>query len=341
MELLGPHRGRALRGARRRSADAALRSARSSPRAADPAHAARRGAGAGRAPRCCAAGCAPRAGGAARSMRSPARDFAAFEDALGGSPSAGSCSGAEAATRRRWLSRSPTDAGPLRRVRRAGRRLQRPLPRLPRPHDDRAVPRRRFGGYRRLLERGLDIVVAEARLRFRAPARFDDEIELEATVTHIGTTSLITEHRSAAATSCCSRRDWSTCGRSGPSADKTPIPDWARAGPGSPGYRPRGRSRGGAARSPSVVSPSGSGSFFGQMPIRWWKSRGDSALDDGGRRRPSRRPAAPGRRPPWPCCPRRSAAQAAARRRSGPQVRNTERPSSRATISPAMIANGL
>src|ERR1700752_3383757 len=36
-----------------------------------------------------------------------------------------------------------------------------------------------FGSYGVNLERGVDIVVGEARLRFRAPARFDDLVDLE------------------------------------------------------------------------------------------------------------------------------------------------------------------
>ena len=32
-----------------------------------------------------------------------------------------------------------------------------------------------FGGYRSMLDRCVDIVLAEAHLRFRKPARFDDE----------------------------------------------------------------------------------------------------------------------------------------------------------------------
>jgi len=51
-----------------------------------------------------------------------------------------------------------------------------------------------FGGYQTMLDRGLDIVVAEAQLRFRAPARFDEELTLQAAVTRLGTTSIVTDH---------------------------------------------------------------------------------------------------------------------------------------------------
>ena len=52
-----------------------------------------------------------------------------------------------------------------------------------------------FGSYGEMLERGLDVVVAEAQLRFRAAAHFDDEVTLEVTVTHMGNTSIVTRHR--------------------------------------------------------------------------------------------------------------------------------------------------
>ena len=51
------------------------------------------------------------------------------------------------------------------------------------------------GGYQVMLDHGLDVVVAEARLRFLAPARFDQEITLEIGVTNLGNTSIASEHR--------------------------------------------------------------------------------------------------------------------------------------------------
>src|ERR1700733_9424669 len=52
-----------------------------------------------------------------------------------------------------------------------------------------------YGGYTAMLDQGVDIVVAEANLRFRGSARFDEEIAVEATVTNIGTTSVTTAYR--------------------------------------------------------------------------------------------------------------------------------------------------
>ena len=50
-----------------------------------------------------------------------------------------------------------------------------------------------FGdGYAGLIESGTDAMVAEANIRYRQSARFDDELDLVARVTRIGTTSSVT-----------------------------------------------------------------------------------------------------------------------------------------------------
>jgi acyl-CoA thioester hydrolase len=46
--------------------------------------------------------------------------------------------------------------------------------------------------YKEMVASGIDVVVAEARARFRAPARFDDEIELQWWVTRLGNTAMTT-----------------------------------------------------------------------------------------------------------------------------------------------------
>jgi acyl-CoA thioester hydrolase len=51
------------------------------------------------------------------------------------------------------------------------------------------------GGYEEMLESGVDLVVVEATARYRAPARFDDELQIEITVTHLGTTSMRSDLR--------------------------------------------------------------------------------------------------------------------------------------------------
>ena len=87
-----------------------------------------------------------------------------------------------------------------------------------------------FGSYGAMLARGVDIVVAEAQLRFFGPARFDDELLLEVGVTHMGNTSIASRHRF--------RRDGELLLEASirhvlvdrETLAKTPIPDWVREG---------------------------------------------------------------------------------------------------------------
>ncbi|WP_260194720.1 acyl-CoA thioesterase [Actinophytocola gossypii] len=51
--------------------------------------------------------------------------------------------------------------------------------------------RERIGPYSEMVERGFDVVVAEARIRFVEGARFDDELDITMEIEHLGTTSLI------------------------------------------------------------------------------------------------------------------------------------------------------
>lgn len=48
-----------------------------------------------------------------------------------------------------------------------------------------------FGDWARMVEQGYDLVVAEARIRFREGARFDDVLEVSMPVARLGTTSMI------------------------------------------------------------------------------------------------------------------------------------------------------
>jgi acyl-CoA thioester hydrolase len=48
------------------------------------------------------------------------------------------------------------------------------------------------GGYARMMETGTDMVVAEVNVRYMDGARFDDEVELRANVTRMGTTGMTT-----------------------------------------------------------------------------------------------------------------------------------------------------
>ncbi len=87
-----------------------------------------------------------------------------------------------------------------------------------------------FGGYERMLQRGVDIVVGEARLRFRVAARFDDEVTIELTVVHLGTTSLGTEYRFLRGDELLAEVELRHVFVVVGTAEKTAIPDWAREG---------------------------------------------------------------------------------------------------------------
>ncbi|MGI8863367.1 MAG: acyl-CoA thioesterase [Solirubrobacteraceae bacterium] len=52
-----------------------------------------------------------------------------------------------------------------------------------------------FGSYKAMMDRGYDLVVAEAQIHFQAPARFDEQLTLEVAITKLGNTSIVTAHR--------------------------------------------------------------------------------------------------------------------------------------------------
>ncbi len=87
-----------------------------------------------------------------------------------------------------------------------------------------------FGGYRAMLDRGVDIVLAEAALRFLKPARFDDELALGIAVAHMGTTSMITRHSARCGADLVAEGDLRHVFVNLETLTKTPVPDWAREG---------------------------------------------------------------------------------------------------------------
>ncbi len=87
------------------------------------------------------------------------------------------------------------------------------------------------GSYQAMLDRGVDIVLAEARLRFSAPARFDQELTLAIGVTHIGTTSVLTHHTvSNSAGELVAEGELRHVLVDRITVLKTPLPDWLRDG---------------------------------------------------------------------------------------------------------------
>jgi acyl-CoA thioester hydrolase len=81
-----------------------------------------------------------------------------------------------------------------------------------------------------MVARGVDAVVAEANLSFRAPARYDDELELRAQVSRLGRTAITTDIDVVRGGEllvagrlrhvCVATDTWS----------KTDVPDWVRSG---------------------------------------------------------------------------------------------------------------
>lgn len=51
--------------------------------------------------------------------------------------------------------------------------------------------RERIGPYQEMVTRGVDIVVAEATIRYRSAARFEDLLDIAMPVVHLGNTSMI------------------------------------------------------------------------------------------------------------------------------------------------------
>jgi acyl-CoA thioester hydrolase len=86
------------------------------------------------------------------------------------------------------------------------------------------------GPWQQMVESGFDAVVAEANVRFHAPARFDDVLALQASIVHLGRTAITTqidvlrEERLLVAGRlrhvCVSTATWA----------KTELPEWIRTG---------------------------------------------------------------------------------------------------------------
>ena len=89
-----------------------------------------------------------------------------------------------------------------------------------------------FGGYQGMLDRGIDIVLAEAHLRFRKPARFDDELALSIAITHMGNTSILSRHEARCGAHLIAEGDLRHVVVDLKTMAKAPMPDWVRAGLG-------------------------------------------------------------------------------------------------------------
>lgn len=88
--------------------------------------------------------------------------------------------------------------------------------------------REAFGSYNAMLDRGFDIVVVDARLRFYAPARFDDLLDIEVAVVKLGNTSIVTRHNMTRDGEQLAQVEITHVFVERDTANKTPIPEWAR-----------------------------------------------------------------------------------------------------------------
>jgi len=104
------------------------------------------------------------------------------------------------------------------------------------------------GSYRALLQRGIDLVVAEAALHFRAPAHFEELLTLEVAVVRFGRTSLSSEHRVTRDGQLLAEGTLRHVVVDRATLAKTPIPTWLRAelGPWAVGAAQDGGGGGGA-----------------------------------------------------------------------------------------------
>ena len=91
------------------------------------------------------------------------------------------------------------------------------------------MQREAFGSYAQMVETfGVDFVVAEATVRFRAPARFDDLVDVTLEVVNLGTTSMTTRFAMSRAGEQLVDGELRHVFVDAASWAKTPIPDGLR-----------------------------------------------------------------------------------------------------------------
>jgi len=91
--------------------------------------------------------------------------------------------------------------------------------------------REALGSYQDMLDAGVDVVVAEAGIRFRDGLRFDDEFDLVMTISRLGETSMTTDFRvERAGGELCAEGELRHVFVKAGMTEKIPIPDDIRAG---------------------------------------------------------------------------------------------------------------
>lgn len=89
--------------------------------------------------------------------------------------------------------------------------------------------REALGSYQAMVDTGTDMVVAEQRVRYRAPARFDDLIDVDVTVDRLGTTSMLSSYTVGRAGETLVEGDLRHVFIEVATKAKTPIPEAIRA----------------------------------------------------------------------------------------------------------------
>ncbi|MGB2850520.1 MAG: thioesterase family protein [Solirubrobacterales bacterium] len=88
--------------------------------------------------------------------------------------------------------------------------------------------REAMGSYEEMRKLGVDLVVAEATVRYRAPIHFDAEVDLLPRINHLGTTSIITGISIESEAGLHAEGEIRHVVVRLGSAEKTPIPDALR-----------------------------------------------------------------------------------------------------------------
>jgi len=84
------------------------------------------------------------------------------------------------------------------------------------------------GGHQTLTERGIDVVVVNAEVQFRRPARFDDELVVDVAIEPPGHTSLRSRYRIERGTELIAEAALTHVCVDATSFEKLPWPDWFR-----------------------------------------------------------------------------------------------------------------
>lgn len=87
-----------------------------------------------------------------------------------------------------------------------------------------------LGDYPSIVARGIELVVAECTIRFRAPARYDDELTVGVVFQPPGTTSLVSDFAIARGDQTIAEATMRHVCVDASTFAKTPWPGWAREG---------------------------------------------------------------------------------------------------------------